>query len=94
MSIIRVETSKITDLYPVFTLPLFTFPPYCNHEFIFQRNTNVFRQQVSNLKDYIWIKVNERWYFSQNGVTQPTGSYLVISPQFIGIYFLNLNTGI
>lgn len=60
VSIIRLETSKITELYPVFTLPLFTFPPYCNHELIFQRDKNVFRQQVSNLKDYIRIKVNER----------------------------------
>ena len=56
MDIISLETSKITELYPVFTPLLFKCPPYRNHELILKRNKNVFRQQVSNLKDYIQLR--------------------------------------
>lgn len=52
MDTIRLKLSKITELSPVFTLPLSKFLPYHNHELILKRNKHVFRQQVSNLKDY------------------------------------------
>lgn len=56
MNIIRLKITKISELYPVFTLSLSKFPPEQNHEHILKRNTNVFRQQVSNLKDDIQLR--------------------------------------